>query len=1069
MATDRASEQLRVGDRVRDVANGAEVGEVESVTAGPGRMRAWVQFASGRRQVLLSNLERAISEVTQPDERIRRGMFDGPERLREAITHHRLSGKLGDLIYSLNTTRTKFLAYQFKPVLQFLESPCNGILIADEVGLGKTIEAGLIWTELRARDDARRLLVLCPAMLKTKWRHELSYRFGVKADLIDDAGQLQERLEEARQDRSHGFALVASLQGMRPTTGWDSTGDPSDAPSARLARYLNALGTEGLANDVLDLVVIDEAHYLKNDQTASYKLAQLIRPLTKGLVLMTATPLHQKNRDLFNLLRLLDANTFSSEWAFEQMLMANEPLVALRDQVRSKVLTQAEFLAELDRALAWRMFNDSQQIQFLRERPPTADELADPRMRARLADRLDRINPQAKVVTRTMKRHQLDRVERDPSMISASLEGIEKQFYQQVTATVRHFCLENDRPEGFILSVPQRQMTSCMAAAAMAWEAKAEEDEDDTPEGLDLEDFSHLPPRARRRAEALQAARLSRRAEEEERRRLRRELRQALVTIARQVGGSSALAAVDAKYAALRTGLVEYWAAQPDRKVILFAFFKGTLRYLHERLSQDGIRSVVLHGEMEKQEVLQAFESSEGAGVLLSSEVAAEGVDLQFANLLVNYDLPWNPARIEQRVGRIDRIGQEAKRIRIWNLVYANSLDERVYRGLIDALGLFQRALGSAEAILGEEITALTRDLLTDELSPAMEAERIERARMAIESKRLTEEQLEAGAAQLIGNSDFILNKVEDARTMQRYIRGQDLLAYVQDALLQTYPGTLFIENEDDRAKVDLRLTPQARAELEEFLQQTRLGGQTRVHDGRWIPARLIFDNQHGQAPAGFEKITQDHPLVRFATHCRARGPSKPLPTVAVEVPSGLLEGRVPTGMYALSVANWSFQGARTTERLCYAVRSLETGLALQDDDAEWLVNLTAIHGQVWPGSQFAFDGAVAASLHLDAAGEIDDRYEDAKGAFERENVDRVQGMLAAIEQDYQRKRARIAESIEQLRASPDAKQRQAVPLQVKALKDLDEAHEQRKYKIDSKRLPRSHIEWVAAGVIRVR
>lgn len=340
---------------------------------------------------------------------------------------------------------------------------------------------------------------------------------------------------------------------------------------------------------------------------------------------------------------------------------------------------------------------------------------------------------------------------------------------------------------------------------------------------------------------------------------------------------------------------------------------------------------------------------------------------------------------------------------------------------------------------------------------------------MAIESKRLTEEQLEAGAAQLIGNSDFILNKVEDARTMQRYIRGQDLLAYVQDALLQTYPGTLFIENEDDRAKVDLRLTPQARAELEVFLQQTRLGGQTRVHDGRWIPARLIFDNQHGQAPTGFEKITQDHPLVRFATHCRVRGPSKPLPTVAVEVPSGLLEGRVPSGMYAVSVANWSFQGARTTERLCYAVRSLETGLALQDDDAEWLVNLTAIHGQVWPGSQFAFDGAVAASLHLDAAGEIDDRYEDAKGAFERENVDRVQGMLAAIEQDYQRKRARIAESIEQLRASPDAKQRQAVPLQVKALKDLDEAHEQRKYKIDSKRLPRSHIEWVAAGVIRVR
>src|SRR5690606_10948814 len=97
-----------------------------------------------------------------------------PIDLRRTLTHVKLSGRLANVIYSMEATNTDFYAYQFKPVLKILESPSNGILIADEVGLGKTIEAGLIWTELRSRFDMRRLLVLCPAALREKWRRELS-------------------------------------------------------------------------------------------------------------------------------------------------------------------------------------------------------------------------------------------------------------------------------------------------------------------------------------------------------------------------------------------------------------------------------------------------------------------------------------------------------------------------------------------------------------------------------------------------------------------------------------------------------------------------------------------------------------------------------------------------------------------------------------------------------------------------------------------------------------------------------------------------------------------------------
>ena len=107
----------------------------------------------------------------------------------------------------------------------------------------------------------------------------------------------------------------------------------------------------------------------------------------------------------------------------------------------------------------------------------------------------------------------------------------------------------------------------------------------------------------------------------------------------------------DTKYAQLLRSLRRYWRVNPGKKVVLFSFYRHTLHYLAERLGEDGIASVLVHGGMDKQEALRSFEDVNGPDILLSSEVSAEGVDLQFSSLLVNYDLPWNPARIEQRIG----------------------------------------------------------------------------------------------------------------------------------------------------------------------------------------------------------------------------------------------------------------------------------------------------------------------------------------------------------------------------------------------------------------------------------
>jgi SNF2 family DNA or RNA helicase len=137
-----------------------------------------VEFPTGRARRPASQLERLEAEVDAVED-LRNGKLSSPIDLRRTINHLRMTGKLADMIYAMGATNTQFHAYQFKPLLKLLNAPARGLLIADEVGLGKTIEAGLIWTELVARFDARRLLVVCPKPLVEKWRAELRSKFNV--------------------------------------------------------------------------------------------------------------------------------------------------------------------------------------------------------------------------------------------------------------------------------------------------------------------------------------------------------------------------------------------------------------------------------------------------------------------------------------------------------------------------------------------------------------------------------------------------------------------------------------------------------------------------------------------------------------------------------------------------------------------------------------------------------------------------------------------------------------------------------------------------------------------------
>ncbi len=284
--------------------------------------------------VLESQLELVADGHEDPMELLQQGKFGRAQDLRGVITYTRLNGRLANLIYSMETTNTDFYAYQFKPVVNFLECPGNGIVVADEVGLGKTIEAGLIWTELRSREDARRLLVLCPAMLQEKWREELLNRFGIDAEITDAAG-VRQRFSDFHRGRRRDYALIGSMQGLRPRRRWDT--DPSRAGSASaLASYLLEHEYD---EPLLDLLIVDEAHCLRNPETSTFDIGRLLRNVSTHVVLLSATRIHLDSRDLYQLLNLVDEDTFNQPGVFDFILEANEPLVAAREMVLGEQIT----------------------------------------------------------------------------------------------------------------------------------------------------------------------------------------------------------------------------------------------------------------------------------------------------------------------------------------------------------------------------------------------------------------------------------------------------------------------------------------------------------------------------------------------------------------------------------------------------------------------------------------------------------------------------------------------------------------------------------------------------------
>ena len=883
--------------RVRKIATPAECGTLTGKEQQAGGLRLLhVRWDSGSMSMIPERLLEAVPEgIEGLDDHVSKPRFGHVDDLRRLLTFEKLKGALHDFIYSMDAARIQFMEYQYKPVLKFIDSPTERLLIADEVGLGKTIEASLIWLELQARRNARRLLVVCPGMLAEKWKTELREKFGIDADIVTPVSAIEQARHIQQSGRHSPAHWIVTYTSCRPMGyDWEALGDPeSDKPLSRRGKFLKMMRDLSVEDPFFDLVVFDEAHVMRNSETSTSRLGRILSECTRALLCVSATPVNNKSDDLFSLLRLLDEDFFSSRPLFDLLLDENAPAISAMNTLMKSPLDLPRLQESLSSLKESSMVGN---LPVLARTIELADTLnPDDRSEVvRLQGAVEDLNVLGSYVSRTRRRQVKERrAIRRVKVLPVHFSDPEKRFYRGVTTGVR---LRVEQEGGnfsiFHLITPQLRMASCIPAMIDAYRngrlddldyfitSNLDSDEDENTEGNTFKQTVEQ---------------------------LTKELRE------------YDFAANDSKYNAFKEYILRELKGE---KAVLFSFFKGTLFYLLKRLSNDGIKVDVIHGGINQEErnhTIQRFRETNEIQILLSSEVGSEGIDLQFCHVMVNYDLPWNPMRVEQRIGRIDRVGQKSEVLTIVHFKAAGTIEERLYDKLHKKLGIFENSLGDLEAVLGEETERLGRELLSRQLSEEEESRMIDQTELAIESRLNQMEQLEQSGSTLIAHGDFIADRVGTQRGMKRYISPLDLEIYVKDFFGRNFPGCREGWNNPMDGTFTFDLTIEAADSLKEFVSK----GKHPSHPG--ISHRKVwgtFDPKIAEEVFQGKKIPlHNHlsPFIRWMTQRNEYQPSSTHPLSAFCWNTSILE----PGLYAYRLQRWNLQGLRKQEYLSYALIQL--------------------------------------------------------------------------------------------------------------------------------------------------
>jgi SNF2 family DNA or RNA helicase len=979
-----------------------------------GRLLVLVNFGTNEKTYKPYDQLEPCGEAEEIRDLLKTGRFGNPNDLRRILTFEKVKGNLTNIFYSMESSNTDFYAYQFRPVLKFLDSPVGRLLIADEVGLGKTIESMYIWKELQAREDACRLLIVCPAMLRDKWRDDIKTRFNYDATIIDAKGLLEATQSFLQRGNPRTFIYITSLEGLR-VKNWDE--EIKNNNKASLARLLE----DNPANDessIFDLTIIDEAHYLRNPETASSKLGQLLREASRHLLLLTATPIQIRSNNLYQLLRLISPEDFFDPLTFEKMLDVNKPVTdALRLIWRNPPDLNAAKEA-VQEAQQSDYFSNSSRLRQVNQELAGSTNLR-PEEKVRIAQLLENSSLFGQYMTRSRKREVMEkRVQRKAQTLNVKFTLEEKQVYDYITYKIRRESRYKKKFEIFRLLARQRQMTSCMAAALEAWKENGiindflagEDDEELMYEifGSEFDNDSAMNINSRE-TNTNSYSPICPFPENDT------EFEKFIAKLKRN----------DTKYNKLVEFLKCKLKENKQEKFVLFAFYRNTLTYLQKHLATDGINNSLIIGGMDrndKQEILTEFQTNNTCSVLLSSEVGSEGIDLQFCRFIINYDLPWNPMRVEQRIGRLDRLGQKAERISIVNFSLKDTIEEYILEKLYDRIHLFEESIGDLEEILGEKTEALIWDFLNSELSDDELKQQAEQSITAIANEMEQQRKLENEAVNLVAFSDYILSRIEKSRSQGRWLRPEELKAFVEDFFQLQYPGTVITPLNSHLELFGIKLADEARVDLRQFCNQGQLSTPTRLYSQT---VSCFFDPKIAGAIGKYnhELLDPTHPLIKWILHkykpeSQAEEGAQNFQTVAVSrITSQNLEVETGIGIYVYVIHRWQLSGLRKDNRLAYKVIKLGDDSPLPDEEAEELVNKIALEGQQRPNASNLVDLEQVLNVYDRCEELLREAFANAEEEFDAENADRCNVQENSAKAYADRKIRELKERIDRFKA----------------------------------------------------
>ena len=867
-----------------------------------------VQFGDGRRGVPASGLVAFDAHRRNLWQDLRDGALGSHRQFVTLMTHERLKHPPAAIGNALGSARARFYPYQFKPLLKFLDHPSHRVLVADDVGLGKTIEAGYILREWRARRDVSNVLVVVPARLRTKWQNELNTKFGESFETVD-AGKVRSLLRRVADGAPlDPFSWIASYESLR---------------DEQIVDLLTDLELP------LDMVILDEAHRVRNVGTNQHKLARALAAGAEAAVFLTATPVQTKLEDLFRLLDLLDPGAYGSETTFSDILEANRPIVrAARLAAAGQFPDAVVELAQLGVSPhTVKLFGDPAFVDVLNRLMGMKDPAREDQIR--LQQEISDFSLTGAIISRTRKSEvMVDRPIRKAQTPELPMSDAERAIYAAVAKFVRViFPLASGWGQQMAALQFYRITASCIPAAADMMGRKLKGEGWRSLADAVLGDVDDEEEERQRTFTIQQVA-------------LMPEVERELLTALGRIPSREE----DQKYLQLRKILREGWredraAGKPPRKIVVFANFRGTLLYLSRSLTEDGVQTRLIHGQVsipDREARIAEFLDMREVNVLLSSEVGGEGLDLQAANTVVNYDLPWNPMVVEQRIGRVDRIGQNSPTIHIVSLVLQGTIEQRIVARLYDRIGLFEQTIGEIDQILGNKVEELVVEALSGNLTDAQMERRALDTADALHRQMTDLEQVNRRTDDLISADQALLDEVEQLQKRRRVPEPREIETLLLQFLEPRYPG-IRLEGDAVRGVGTLELPPAVRRD---FLEWARSVGSTEAQkwNGRLGAGilSLTFDAEVAlrHSATRVEHVQARHPLVQFAVHRLTEEIKKQGETFAVRLRST----EVPEGTWAVGVWALDVRGTRRERRLGVVAADVGGTRVLVGDEAEDLL-----------------------------------------------------------------------------------------------------------------------------------